>query len=104
MMVRRRQDILCLQEIRWTGNGVRELGLGCKLYYIGGKAKRNGVGIVVRGELSKTVVEVIRVDDRLMAVRVQVKGCMLFVVSAYAPQAGCTDGEKEHSREDYRNK
>ena len=70
------------------------------MYYIGGKAKRNGVGIVVRGELSKTVVEVIRVDDRLMAVRLQVKGCMLFVVSAYAPQTGCTDGEKEHFREE----
>ena len=47
-MVRRKIDVLSLQEIRWTGQTARELGLDCKLYYTGGEEKRNGVGIVLR--------------------------------------------------------
>ena len=38
-------------------------------------------------DIKKTLVEVIRVDDRLMAVRVQLKNVMVFVVAAYAPQS-----------------
>ena len=86
MMVRRKIDVLSLQEIGWTGQRARDLWFDCKLYYTGGEEKRNGVGIVLHGDIKKTLVEVIRVNDRLMAVRVQLKNVMVFVVAAYAPQ------------------
>ena len=39
MMVRRKIDVLSLQEIRWTGQRGRDLGLDCKLYYARGEEK-----------------------------------------------------------------
>ena len=48
MMVRRKIDVLSLQEIGWTGQRARDLWFDCKLYYTGGEEKRNGVGIVLR--------------------------------------------------------
>ena len=35
-MKTRRIDVMCLQETRWGGNKVRELGFGCKLFHSGG--------------------------------------------------------------------
>lgn len=55
MMVRRKIDVLCLQEIGWKGQRARDLGMDCKMYYTGSEQKRNGVGIVLRGDIKKTV-------------------------------------------------
>ena len=74
--------------------------MDCKIYYSGGEDKRNGVGIVLRGDIKKTMLEVIRVNDRLMAVRIQLKEKMIFVVAAYAPQSGCDVASKQQFREE----
>lgn len=75
--------------------------MDCKLYYTGEEEKRNGVGIVLRGDIKKTVVEVIRVNrDRLMAVRAQLKNVMVFVVAAYAPQSGLEEEVKQQFRDE----
>ncbi|XP_070008865.1 uncharacterized protein [Nicotiana sylvestris] len=49
---------------------------------------KNGVGILVDSHLRESVVEVRRVNDRLMTIKLVVGECTLNVVSAYAPQVG----------------
>ncbi|KAI5621580.1 hypothetical protein C0J50_18849 [Silurus asotus] len=83
MMERRKLDMLCVQETKWKGNKARNIGGGFKLFYHGVDGKRNGV------------VEVKRVSDRVMIVKVEVEGMMINVISAYAPQVGCEMEEKE---------
>lgn len=46
-------------------NAVKKLGLDCKLFYSGDKRGYNRVGMIMRGELRKMVIEVITVCDRL---------------------------------------
>ena len=95
MMERRRIDILCIQETRWKGSKARELGGGYKLYYHGEERVKNGVGVVVKGEHTSGVLGVKRVTDRMICVKMEVKGKVLNIVSAYAPQVGCDKEEKE---------
>lgn len=95
MMERRRVDILCVQETRWKGSKARNIGGGYKLFYHGLDGKRNGVGVIVKEEYARHVVEVKRESDRLMCVKVEIEGVMINVVSGYAPQVGCELEEKE---------
>ncbi|KAF7687614.1 hypothetical protein HF521_014842 [Silurus meridionalis] len=48
----------------------------------------NGVGVILKEKYSKCVVEVKRVSDRAMILKLE-------VISAYAPQVGCEMEEKE---------
>ncbi|KAI5087538.1 hypothetical protein C0J45_22937 [Silurus meridionalis] len=66
-----------------------------KLFYHGVDGERNGVGVFLKEEYSKSVVEVKRVSDRVMKVKLEVEGEMINVLSAYAPQVGCEIKEKE---------
>ncbi|KAI5090479.1 hypothetical protein C0J45_19340 [Silurus meridionalis] len=59
------------------------------------RRKRNGVGVILKEEYSKRVVEVKRVSDRVMIVNLEVEGMMINVISAYAPQVCCEMEEKE---------
>ena len=94
MMERRNVDILCLQETKWKGSKARNIGGGCKLFYNEADGKRNGIGIVVMEKLAESVLEVKRVSDRLMAMKMEVKGSILNIVSAYAPQVNSGMEEK----------
>ena len=58
-MIRRKIDLLCIQETRWKGSASEDLGSGYKLLYSGGDINRNGVGIVIHPELSLLVKDVI---------------------------------------------
>ena len=86
MMERRNVDILCLQETKWKGSKARNIGGGCKIFYNGPDGRKNGIGIVLREELAESVLEVKRVSDILMAIKLEVKGSILNIVSAYASQ------------------
>ncbi|KAK3545256.1 hypothetical protein QTP70_002579, partial [Hemibagrus guttatus] len=86
MMERRKVDILCVQETRWKGSKARSIGAGFKLFYYGVDSKRNGVGVVLKEELVRNVLEVKRVSDRVMSLKLEIEGVMLNVVSGYAPQ------------------
>ncbi|KAF7693242.1 hypothetical protein C0J45_16617 [Silurus meridionalis] len=88
MMERRKVDMLCVQEIKWKGSKTRSIGDGFKLFFHGVDEKRNGVGVILKEKYSKSVVEVKRVSDRRMSVKLVVKGVMINVISAYAPQVG----------------
>ncbi|KAK3554979.1 hypothetical protein QTP86_002411 [Hemibagrus guttatus] len=95
MMERRKVDILCVQETRWKGSKARSSGAGFKLFYYGVDSKRNGVGVVLKEEFVRNVLEVKRVSDRVMSLKLEFEGVMLNVVSGYAPQVGCELEEKE---------
>ncbi|KAK3517804.1 hypothetical protein QTP70_018967 [Hemibagrus guttatus] len=95
MMERRKVDILCVQETRWKGSKARSIGAGFKLFYYGVDSKRNGVGVVLKEEFVRNVLEVKRVSDRVMGLKLEIEGVMLNVVSGYAPQVGCELEEKE---------
>ncbi|KAK3507843.1 hypothetical protein QTP70_001395 [Hemibagrus guttatus] len=58
-------------------------------------SKRNGVGVVLKEEFVRNVLEVKRVSDRVMSLKLEIEGVMLNVVSGYAPQVGCELEEKE---------
>ena len=100
MMERRNVDILWLQETKWKGSKARNIGGGCKLFYNGADGRKNGIGIVVREELAKSVLEVKRVSDKLIAMKLEVKGSILNIVSAYAPQVNNSMEEKNDFWED----
>ena len=69
MMKRRNLDILCVQETKWKESKARNVGGGCELFYNGADGRRNGIGIAVREELVKSVLEVKRVSERLMVIK-----------------------------------
>ena len=96
MMERRNVNILCLQEINRKGSKARNIGGGCKLFYNGADERKNGIGLVVRQELAESVLEVKRVPDRLMTMKLEVKGSILNIASAYAPQVNNSTEEKNH--------
>ena len=94
MTERRNVDILCLQETKWKGSKARNFGGGCKIFYNGADERKNGIGIVVKEELVESVLEVKRVSNRLMAMKLEVNGSILNIVSAYAPQVDNSMEEK----------
>lgn len=51
------------------GNAAKGLALGCKHAYVGDERGHNKVWVAGREELRKTVCAVIRVSDRLLAVK-----------------------------------
>ena len=84
MMEQRNVDILCLQETKWRGSKARNIGGEHKLFY--NDERKNRIGIVVRKELAESILEVKRVSDGLKAIKLEVNGSILNIVSAYAPQ------------------
>ena len=71
---------------KWKKSKTRNIGGGCKLFYNGADGRKNGIGIMVREELVESVLEMKRVSGRLMAMKLEVKGSILNIVSVYAPQ------------------
>ena len=57
--------------------------------------KKNGVGIILKKEHVDRVVELWRVTDRIIGLKMELNDVILNVVSAYAPQMGCIREEKK---------
>ena len=66
-MHRRRVNVGCVQEVRWKGSGTRLIG-GYKFFWEEGRTGTAGVGVLVRTDWVDRVVEVERVNDRMMTV------------------------------------
>ena len=66
MMLKRKVDILCVQETKWKGSKARNIGDGCKIFYHGEDGRRNGVGVILSEEYIGRVLEVKRVSDRMI--------------------------------------
>ncbi|KAJ8709706.1 hypothetical protein PYW08_009710 [Mythimna loreyi] len=101
VLKRRRINVACLQETKWRGTKAREIGEGYKFYYCDSDGKRNGVGVVLDSKLKESVMEVHRMNDRIIVVKVMLENVMLNVVSVYAPQVGCNETVKEKFWEDF---
>jgi len=94
-MTRRRVNILCVQETKWSGQKAREVeDTGYKLWYSGATATRNGVGIVIDKSLKDGVVDIKRRGDRIILVKLLVGDLVLNIISAYAPQIGLDESVK----------
>ena len=77
------------------------IGEGYKLFYVGDSSGRNGVGVVLNESMWKGVVGIRRKSSRLMLVELVFEGERVSVVSAYAPQIGCSREEKEKFWEEF---
>ena len=95
VMQRRKVDILCVQETRWKGNSMRNLGNGYRVFHAGESTQRNGVGIILSEMWVDKVVSVKRVSDRLINIKVVIDRGVWNIMLAYAPQAGCSVMEKD---------
>jgi hypothetical protein len=99
--IRRRVNILCVQETKWTGQKAKEVeNTGFKLWYTGTERSRNGVGILIDKSLKDGVVDVRRQGDRIILVKLVVGDLVLNIVSAYAPQVGLDENVKKQFWED----
>jgi exonuclease III len=60
-MIRRRVNILCIQETKWKGQKTKEVeDTGLKLWYIGNTSIKNGISIVLDKSLKNGVVDIKR--------------------------------------------
>lgn len=85
VMRKRRVAILCVQETWWRRTVAWHLDNECKLLYNSVEQGRNGVGTVLHGEWRKKMIDVNRVNGRLMSVKVTRSKKLFNVVLAYAP-------------------
>ena len=90
-------DVCCLQEVRWRGQGARMIGMKGRRYKLWWSGKGDGVrgvGVMVKEELCKKMVEV---SDRVMTLVVVLKEDVLRMSCGYAPQRGRSFEEKRSS-------
>ena len=79
-LVERWRDVACVQEIRWRGSGCRffgAIGKRKKLFWIGSKAKTDGVGIFVEEKWIDSVVSVERHIERVLVLKMVLGDCLL---------------------------
>ena len=100
MLRKQRIEICTLQVTRWSGAKAydmeRERGNnGYKLLYLGSTRTRNGAGIAISERFHDAVKEVNRFDDRLMKVTIVTAERTIHIFSAYVPQTGRSDAEKD---------
>lgn len=65
---------MCVQESRWNRRKAGVIGCGIKLYH---GVDRKGVGVILKCVHVSSVVEVERGSDRIMSLKVKLKGGML---------------------------
>jgi hypothetical protein len=69
-MIRRRVNILCVQETKWTGQKAKEVeNKGFKLWYTEKERSRNDVGILIDKSIKNGVVTVRKQEDRIIIIK-----------------------------------
>ena len=104
MLERKKVSICCVQETQYKGEGCkvfREGEEGYKFLWKGENDKRGGVGILIREELEKEIVEVKRITTIIMKIKLVMEGNLMHVISAYASQVGKMKEEKEEERRSF---
>ena len=98
MAGRRRLDFCCVQETRWKGGSARMLGgegFRYKFYWMGCEEGVSGVGVLVAERWIENVIEVRRVNERIIVVRLMIANGIVNLISVYAPQVGRSMEDKE---------
>lgn len=98
-MKKRLIDIKCVQETKWgnLSDKSRYLDLKTKefkLFYHGINNQRNGVGIIILSKYINNIVNIKKVSDRLIVVKLVINKEIWNVVCAYAPQIVLEMSEK----------
>jgi hypothetical protein len=94
-MIRRRVNIICVQEMKWNGQKTKEVeDTGFKLWYTGNTSIKNGVGIVLDKSLKDRVVDIKRQGDKIILVKLLVGDLIFNIISAYTPQIGLNESVK----------
>jgi hypothetical protein len=94
-MIRRRVNILYVQETKWKGQRAKEVeDTDFKLWYTNTTTNKNGVCIVLGKSLKGGVVDNKRQGDRIILVKLLVGDLIFNVISAYAPQIGLHESIK----------
>ena len=83
----RKINVLCLQETKWVGAKANDIG-GYKLWYTGKVSSINGVGIIVDEEWRKNVVEINRIGDEIISLKMVVEEETINVISAMLLRLG----------------
>jgi len=94
MASRRHLHFCCLQETRWRGEGARTFG-SYKFLWTGCKKGTAEIGFLAEERWVDRVLEVKRVSERIMVLKVRVGETVLNLVSVYAPQVGRAIEDKE---------
>ncbi|ESO00400.1 hypothetical protein HELRODRAFT_152668, partial [Helobdella robusta] len=87
MLEHRRIDICWLQETRWKSNGVCHVNSDkekYKLFWNGQKTAKNGVGIFVREPLAQEVLDIKRINSRLMWIKLRIEKQTMIIFSAFS--------------------
>ena len=90
---RRKIDFCCAQETRWNGESARMFGANSRRYKFFWQSCNKGtagVGVFIVERWIDSVVNVVRVNERIMYVKQIVN-----IVSAYVPQVGLSAEEKD---------
>ena len=98
MLERRSIDMCCVQEVRWRGKSCRMIAgkaTKYKLFWIGSDSGFGGVGILLAEKWIDKVIDVNRVNDRIILIKIMVQESILSVISVYAPQCGLDDVQKD---------
>ncbi|ESN97843.1 hypothetical protein HELRODRAFT_85022 [Helobdella robusta] len=97
MLELRRIDIYYLQETRWKSNGVCHVNSDkekYKLFWNGQKKAKNGVGNFVRELLAQEVLDIKKINSRLMWIKLRLEKQTMIIFSAYASQTGKSEKMK----------
>jgi exonuclease III len=97
-MIRRRVNILCVQEQK--AKEVEDTSF--KLWYIGNTSTKNGVGIMLDKSLKDEVVDIKRQGDMIILVKLLVGDLVFNVISAYTSQIGLNESVKIQFWEEFR--
>ena len=84
----RKVDIACIQEVKWNIES-EECGPWLHtFFYHGDTSNRNGVWIILREERTKDILEIIRINDRIILLKLACPNTkeVITIISAYAPR------------------
>ena len=95
---RRNTDICCIQESRWKGCSVRLIkakDFTYKFIWSGDSSGFQGVGILIEKKWIDKIISVVRVDHRIIHIRILIGKLIINIFSVYAPQTGLSTEEKD---------
>ena len=94
---RRKLSVYCLQESRIKGSSTRSFRDGdhkFKFFRQRNSEGTNGVSIAIKGRLIEKVLEIGRVNECKVPLKIVIGHTVSNVLSAYVPQAGREDSQK----------
>ena len=87
-------DIVGISETRWTDTG-KIVKDDYTMIYSGGEDQKNGVGIILRNEVAKSMIEYWPIPDRVVMVKLQAKPFNINIIQVYAPTQDYDDETTE---------